>query len=202
MVKTLKQTVKKIKNIHLSMEQLTSSYNQVRRELWAMGLLVADSPLDEVWCYLEPLWTWGGLRGLGKVMGFYYLKSEGGDGNIHVPAIFPWEILGYERRVLADVLRHEYGHALEDNYKQFVHVKAFAKAFGAAYGKTVVFQEGTEENYVSTYAQTMTQEDFAETFMCYMKYKGEIPKKWSENRAIRAKWSFIDDLRAKIYKQL
>ena len=48
----------------------------------------------------------------------------------------------------------------------------------------------------------MTQEDFAETFMCYMKYKGKLPAKWSDNRAIRAKWSFIDDIRAKIYDQL
>lgn len=201
-MKTLKQTVKKIKNLHVSMAQLTSSYNRVRHELWAMGLLVADSPLDEVGCYLEPLWTWGGRRGLGMVMGFYYQSMEGGDGNIHVPAICTAAILGNEPRVMVDVLRHEYAHALEDNYEQFVHVREFTKAFGAEYGKTVVFKEGTEENYVTLYAQTMTQEDFAETFMCYMKYKGKLPAKWSDNRAIRAKWSFIDDLRAKIYDQL
>ena len=197
------KTLKKIKNIYVSMEQLTRACNQVRRELWAMGLLVAGSPLDEVDCYLEPLWTWGGLRGLGKVMGLYYPKSmEGGDGNIHVPIICTAAILGSERRILADVLRHEYAHALEDNYEQFVHVKAFTKAFGAEYGDAVVFKEGTEENYVSTYAQSMTQEDFAETFMFYMKYKGKLPEKWAGNRAIRTKWSFIDDLRAKIYEQL
>ena len=145
----------------------------------------------------------GGLRGLGKVMGLYYPKSmEGGDGNIHVPIICTAAILGSERRVLVDVLRHEYAHALEDNYEQFVHVKAFTKAFGAEYGDAVVFKEGTEENYVSTYAQSMTQEDFAETFMFYMKYKGKLPEKWAGNRAIRTKWSFIDDLRAKIYDQL
>ena len=100
------------------------------------------------------------------------------------------------------LLRHEYAHALEDNYEQFVHVKAFVKAFGAEYGDTVVFKEGTEENYISLYAQSMTQEDFAETFMYYMKYKGKLPEKWSDNRATRAKWSFFDDLRAKIYEQL
>ena len=195
--------LKKIKNLHVSMAQLTSSYNRVRRELWAMGFLVADSPLDEVGCYLEPLWTLDGLSGLGMTMGLYYPKSTAsGDGNIHVPAICPAEILGYERRVLVDVLRHEYAHALEDNYEQFVHVRAFSKAFGAEYGETVVFKEGTEENYVTLYAQTKTQEDFADTFMCYMKYKGKLPAKWSDNRAIRAKWSFIDDLRAKIYDQL
>ena len=47
-----------------------------------------------------------------------------------------------------------------------------------------------------------TQEDFAETFMYYIKYKGKVPLKWSDNRAIQTKWSFIDDLCVTISKQM
>lgn len=197
MSKTLKKIVTKIKNLHVSLAQLTSSWNKVRRELWAMGFLVADSPLDEVECFLEPPWTSGGVQGLGKVMGLYYpMAMEGGDGNIHVPAICSAAILGYEPRIMVDVLRHEYGHALEDKYPRYFHGREFKRAFGKEYGTE---RSGDEEadHFVSDYAMESTQEDFAETFMYYMKHKGEIPKKWSSNRAICAKWTFVDGLCAK-----
>lgn len=197
MSKTLKKIVKKIKNLHVSLDQLTSSWNKVRRELWAMDFLVADSPLDEVEYFLEPPWTSGGIRGLGKVMGLYYpMSMGGGDGNIHVPAICSAAILGYEPRIMVDVLRHEYGHALEDKYPRYFHGREFKRVFGKEYGTE---RSGDEEadHFVSDYAMESTQEDFAETFIYYMKYKGEIPKKWSSNRAICAKWTFIDGLCAK-----
>ena len=197
MSKTLKKIVTKIKNLHVSLAQLTSSWNKVRRELWAMGFLVADSPLDEVECFLELPWISGGVQGLGKVMGLYYpMAMEGGDGNIHVPAICSAAILGYEPRIMVDVLRHEYGHALEDKYPRYFHGREFKRAFGKEYGTE---RSGDEEadHFVSDYAMESTQEDFAETFMYYMKHKGEIPKKWSSNRAICAKWTFIDGLCAK-----
>ena len=44
--------------------------------------------------------------------------------------------------------------------------------------------------YVSDYAKTMPMEDFAETFMVYLKYKGKIPKSFTHKKLI-AKWSFI-----------
>ena len=121
-------------------------------------------------------------------MGFYHYS----DGNIHVPGIcfadlWPW----FQDRVLVDVLRHEYGHALEDKYPKYFHGREFKRAFGAEYGDAVVFKEGDEENYVSQYAQQMTQEDFAETFMYYMKYNGALPRQFSRSKAIRLKWETV-----------
>ncbi|MBQ7650221.1 MAG: hypothetical protein IJS15_04635 [Victivallales bacterium] len=38
----------------------------------------------------------------------------------------------------------------------------------------------------------MTQEDFAETFMLYVKRKGVLPKAFARNEAIRAKWEEVE----------
>ena len=67
----------------------------------------------------------------------------------------------------------------------------FIKAFGDVCGDSVVAKERDKRNYVSDYARTNTQEDFAETFMLYMKYKGNFPKKFSRRKAIRIKWEAV-----------
>ena len=52
-------------------------------------------------------------------------------------------------------------------------------------------KDGEEENYVSGYAKKYTQEDFAETFMLFMKHKGIMPKEFSSRKAIRIKWETV-----------
>lgn len=37
----------------------------------------------------------------------------------------------------------------------------------------------------------MTQEDFAETFMLYMKHKGKMPAQFRGKRAIEKKWRAV-----------
>jgi hypothetical protein len=46
---------------------------------------------------------------------------------------------------------------------------------------------------VSEYAATSLSEDFAETFMLYLKYDGELPERFNTWR-IRRKWTFIKDM--------
>ncbi|MBR0459548.1 MAG: hypothetical protein IJJ26_09950 [Victivallales bacterium] len=53
-------------------------------------------------------------------------------------------------------------------------------------------KEGDERNFVSAYARTSTQEDFAETFMFFLKYRGVLPKEFSRQKAIRLKWETVD----------
>ena len=190
------KVVRQLNNLRVSEEQLKATWYKVRRELRQQGLLAPGMPLDEVQVGHEGVLTMSGIKALWPpkpAMGFYHYS----DGNIHVPGIcfadfWPW----LQGRVLVDVLRHEYGHALEDKYPRYFHGREFKRAFGKEYGTE---RSGDEEadHFVSDYAMEATQEDFAETFMYYMKYKGEIPKKWSSNRAICAKWTFIDGLCAK-----
>lgn len=39
-----------------------------------------------------------------------------------------------------------------------------------------------------------TQEDFAETFMFFMKHKGEIPAKFAKKPAIQKKWKAVAEI--------
>ena len=54
------------------------------------------------------------------------------------------------------------------------------------------------DRYVSEYASSATQEDFAETFMLFVKYKGKIPAKFAKRPVIRKKWKAV----AKIVKRV
>ena len=92
---------------------------------------------------------------------------------------------------MVDVLRHEFGHALEGKFPQFFHNERFRKAFGDEYGVIEVAKDGDERNYVSRYARKYTQEDFAETFMLFLKHKGVLPKEFSRRKAIRVKWETV-----------
>ncbi len=177
------------KNIYVSESAVRAAFYRVRRELKAMGLLWPQSPLDKTQCHHEGPLTLSGLSGFGGVMGFYSFE----DHDIHVPAFWPAALLPwYKGRCMTDVLRHEFGHALADAYPQYFHCKHFADAFGRSYGRWKVAEDGDEGNYVSAYARTYTQEDFAETFMLYVKYKGVLPQEFARNEAIRAKWEEVE----------
>ncbi len=96
---------------------------------------------------------------------------------------------------MLDVLRHEFGHALADRYAKFFRGGIFKAAFGASYGEKKVFdgKDWTNE-YITEYASRMTQEDFAETFMLYMKYKGKLPVSYCKKRAIVKKWKTVGQI--------
>ncbi len=172
-------------NIYVSESTVRAAFNRVRRELKAMGLLWPQSPLDKTQCHYVK-WTLVVFLGY---MGFYSFE----DHDIHVPAFYlPAVLPQYKGRCITDVLRHEFGHALADAYPQYFHCKHFKDAFGGFYGRLKVAEDGDECNYVSEYARTYTQEDFAETFMLYVKRKGVLPKAFARNEAIRAKWEEVE----------
>jgi len=180
-----------LKRVYVSFDEMERAFNKVRRELTDVGLLSVESPLDKVDCYHERF-SRGALYGLVGTLGFYGFE----DMNIHVPSVwpaglFPW----YEERQMPDVLRHEFGHALADRYKKFFRGGIFKKAFGKSYGEYVVFDgEDWTEEYVSGYATTNTQEDFAETFMLFLKHKGKLPARFRGKRAIERKWKTVGQI--------
>lgn len=178
-----------LQRVYASFEETERAFNKVRRELQGFNLLFAGSRLDGVDCYYERF-SLGALYGLVGAMGFYDFEDQ----CIHIPAFYPAGLFPewYGERQTLDVLRHEFGHALADKYRKFFRGGIFKEAFGASYGEKKVFEGGDWKNeYVTEYASTMTQEDFAETFMLYMKYKGKMPARFRGKRAIEKKWKTV-----------
>ncbi len=113
---------------------------------------------------------------------------------MYLPIESLWRDLGAKANAL-DVFRHEFGHALADVYPGALKKgRVFRKAFGGTYGTVPAEKrgvEGWEERYVSEYATRATQEDFAETFMLFVKHKGKIPAKFASCPSIAKKWEAV-----------
>lgn len=90
---------------------------------------------------------------------------------------------------VADILRHEYGHALANIYKGLIRSRPFTSAFGASYDNDTRFDYGPDF-HVTPYAATNASEDFAETFMLFLKYGGRLPEHL-DTQLIHRKWRFI-----------
>ncbi len=182
-----KKAVERLDNAYASETGVKTAFYRVRRELRDMGLLFLNSKLSKVKVIHDGL-SVNGLSGFVGIMGFYDPQTQ----NIHIPAIWPAALLPwYKERCMTDVLRHEFGHALEGKFSKFFHDERFRKAFGGEYGMIVVARKGDDRNYVSNYASKYTQEDFAETFMLFIKHKGVLPRQFSRKKAIRLKWETV-----------
>ena len=103
-------------------------------------------------------------------------------GHIFIPALAP-------SGSVRDVLRHEAGHALAHYYPSLIRrAVAFRRVFGGTYDQPDP-GGGKSSDFVSKYAATNPCEDFAETFMFYMKHRGRKPARFRGR--IIAKWAFI-----------
>ena len=196
----VKKTVKTLVKAYASESSVKSAKYRVRRELKDMGLLFDKSKLSKVEVVYEGL-SPNGFVGFKGYMGFYDPLTQ----DIHIPAMWPAVLLPevlpwYHDRCMADVLRHEFGHALEGKFPKFFHDERFRKTFGDEYGENHVAKVGEDRNYVSSYASKDTQEDFAETFMLFMKHKGILPKEFSRRKAIRIKWETVSAICKDIVK--
>ena len=180
-----------------SYEDTDIAFNKVRNELFSLGILTKK--IDDVDVEWQE-WALGALinlkwiisYGLGSpsVMGFCTEQNR-----IYVPE-FAWN-----RNVsVLYVLRHEFGHAYANAYPRLFSSRDFKKSFGDKYGDYAVYDDTCywKEYCVSDYAATSTQEDFAETFMYYLKHKGRIPKFYKKNAYIESKWNFINIMIDKI----
>ena len=176
---------------YVSLGTAEAAFNAVRKDLQSLGLLSYGSRLDGVNCFHERLSIYGLWHGFcGNAEGLYGNAEE--DQDIHIPAVTRSGLWKGDHRVVRDDVRHEFGHALADKFKKFFRRGVFKEAFGASYGEKKVFvgDDWTNE-YVTEYASKMTQEDFAETFMLYMKYKGKMPARYLGKRTIEKKWKTV-----------
>jgi hypothetical protein len=127
----------------------------------------------------------------------YLLGYE--SGNIYIPSIVFDTLFWNNRYSLRDVIRHEYAHAFAHYYRRLImRSTEFKKVFGGSYLSPNP-TEMDDDAYVSKYAKSMPMEDFAETFMVYVRRKGVLPKKIT-NRKLILKWKFIAKIIKAIYK--
>jgi hypothetical protein len=97
---------------------------------------------------------------------------------------------------LRDVLRHEYGHAIASAYPGLIRTRQFRNAFGASHDSGVE-REFDYSAFISGYAATNPSEDFAETFMLFLKHHGALPHCY-RFPVICSKWNFIRHLCRKL----
>jgi hypothetical protein len=161
----------------ITMPSLNRALQRVAGELRAHGFYADDVASLPVW-----LDAWPRLDTYG-----YW------DGEIHVPAVTLDRVrtrwFGGSYTSLADVLRHEYGHAVADLYPRLLRSRRFRDAF-ATHHDDEAEQDYDPALHVSTYAATNASEDWAEVFMSYHRCRGRLPARWSTT-AIRAKWRFV-----------
>lgn len=173
-------------------KQIDQAWHQVRRELYAVGLLAEGVYLDEIHLSVAPLPSLGeagyvfdsGLslwpRLLGYEEGVIYLPS-GSKYHAYVPG-----------GTLVDTIRHEYAHAWAWLDRRFINRPWFARAFDRRYDDEwsfgakayALFHDHPEEfrasgyygDFVSAYAMSAPCEDFAETFMMYLRYRRSLER--------------------------
>jgi hypothetical protein len=174
----------------ITMPMLERAFNRVRQELCDVGLLADGIYLDRIdrtrslvpaikamgWVYDRELGFWRRLFGFRE--GIIYVPF-----NASVSARVPGQ-------TLLDVVRHEYAHAWAWVDRRWFRGRWFRDAFRARYDD--VWEE-TEDaawtkltkrslfgrspfwtEFVSAYAMVRPAEDFAETFMYYLRYRRSL----------------------------
>ena len=165
--------------------RLRSGLLQVRHELRRLGFLSPAVSNVRV-----------RLTAFGTAYGY---QHYGGSGEIHIPAVSLSRfstILGYPYTSLRDVIRHEYGHAVADQHRGLIRSRKFSTAFGAGhdFDKRDAFDP---EVHLTPYAAHSPGEDFAETFMIFVRTGGVLPER-NGSMSIKRKWRFLNDLSTSI----
>jgi hypothetical protein len=179
----------------VSKMQLSSAAVEVQRELFQAGFWNEGSRLpktDIVWCRFPQITV-------PDALGFFVYQTHPLHsllglkvGHIYVPQYVLVHGFWQERGSLRGILRHEYGHALAHHYPSLINGKWFQGIFGGKYSDEA-FPDDWEGDFVSDYAGTNPSEDFAETFMVYLRNRGGLPRCFS-TPAMGRKWKFIRDL--------
>jgi hypothetical protein len=164
----------------VTLARLNWALRQVVEELERHGLW--DEQLDRINVYLVP-WSWA----------CYGWQHYGSTGDICIPSIsvarLADRIRGHELP-LTDILRHEYGHALAYISRRLFRSSWFRQAFGASHEKERASFVYDPRFHVSPYAAINASEDFAETFVLFLRHRGRLPAA-HRTPAKQAKWTFI-----------
>ena len=165
----------------ITLNRLNRALSEVGKEMEKSGFY--DNALKGVEVFLVPV---------GSEFGWQYYRSS---GEIHVPAISLSKLkdaFSGNYTSLRDVLRHEYGHAVADTHRGLIRSRQFHEVFGAPHEAEIEW-EFDPRFHVSEYAASSPMEDFAETFMVFLRHGGRLPARF-KTIAIRKKWMFIRNL--------
>jgi len=180
----------------VSKEQLDLAVINTQDELYHAGFWNEGSRLLQTeifWCKFPQITN-------PEALGFFTHGTNAFDsligvesGHIYIPkwVLFhgPWQ----NRGSLRDVVRHEYGHAVAHWYPKLIQQgPRFRDVFGGDYWSEDEF-EYDPEFFVSEYAATKPMDDYAETFMIYLRSSGKLPERFA-TPSIKKKWKFIRDL--------
>jgi hypothetical protein len=168
--------------MRISMARLDAAFAKARNDLAEVGLLSPGQYLDVIDCARSPLPTgWFGELG-------YVFEGDPGPfrewlgfrpGVIYIPMNAPMK-LHVPGGTLADTIRHEFAHAWYWLDPGFVDAPWFRSTFGARYGTDPWCEccgpEFDPDAFVSEYACSQAKEDFAETFMWFLKYRRSLKR--------------------------
>lgn len=165
---------------------LEGAFARARRDLVDVGLLADGRYLDRIRCAMSPIPTGGDLPfGRGRDLGYFFDEGVSPfhrglgyrEGTIYVPPN-PQVATHTPGGTLLDALRHEFGHAWAWLDRAHVDGPWFARAFGARYadGWPGARPAYRREDFVSEYATESPKEDFAETFMAFLKYRRSLDR--------------------------
>ena len=125
-------------------------------------------------------------------------------GHIYIPAITGAQLSDLicgRHTLLTDVLRHEWAHAVADQWPHLIKAKRFVQAFGGPYESVEPVRNYHSDHHLTRYAATMPCEDFAETFHYYLRHKGRMPLRVANSTAISIKWEFVHWLACRISRR-
>ena len=186
----------------VSMEHLDSAVSEVQDELYRIGLWNEFSRLPKTsifWCNLPQITML-------DADGFFIHKNQSPTGSQYLDALLDYQVgniyipqwilsngFWKNRFPLRDVVRHEYGHAVAHHYPQLIQRSSyFSSVFAGCYWSTNA-NEYDPNKFVSDYSATMPMEDFAETFMFFVRHEGRLLGRFY-SRHIKRKWKFVAEL--------
>jgi hypothetical protein len=178
----------------LSFRSVERAYNQVRRELEDCGLLADGVYLDHIECEQTLLPSWDDELGFVFDEGVPWHRWLVGfrAGVIYIPRNCPARA-HVPGETLLDTMRHEFAHAWAAYDPLYFRKRWFREAFGLGY-----FDEWDDPpafdrwNFVSSYACSRPREDFAETFMVFLRSRRSLvrfrtlPGLYAKLRAVEA----------------
>ena len=160
----------------LSESALDRAFHKVRSELWEVGLLDEGQYLDCAECVPVKQLPWGNDLGYVFDQGTGFLHRLAGfkPGVIYIASNPPNDAFE-QRGVLVDVIRHEFAHIWAWLDKDHVDGEWFSEAFGAHYNYSPPARSYFSSNeFVTEYACKSPKEDFAETFMTYLRHRRSL----------------------------
>lgn len=160
----------------LNLKKAGKAFNYVRDELREVGLLSDGKYLDIIGLKLKLLPSFFNEAGCvfdeGVTTWHKFLGFE--EGVIYLPRNIPHSLY-VPGGTLVDVIRHEFAHAWAWLDREYIDAKWFTEAFGGYYSDAgKLGSEFDRNDFFSEYAMRNRKEDFAETFMCFLRYRGSL----------------------------